>query len=170
MSMYHKAFVFDWAAFEREFLGLLVSALEEKETARLTAFIEANIETLSDPYEGEPLIEGWQSLLENKDVHELADFALTRYYDPAEDCGLGYDWTSLDDLLSPSARAALLGNSLGPEGNRFDPGRMGSYFQTPEEVVQSLAILRPLTAKSSQRFRALLNSCSQQGLGLYVTF
>jgi hypothetical protein len=170
MSMCHKAFAFDWMSFERELLPILLSALEANETAGLTAFIESNIGTLSDPYEGETLTEDWQSLLENQDVQELGDFALTRYYDPSDDCGLGDDWITLNASLSAPAQAALLGSPLGPETNRFDPGRMGSYFQTPADVRRSRASLRPLKAAPIRLYKSLLDRCGRRGLGVYVTF
>src|SRR5262249_35436836 len=135
MPMSHKAFAFDWLAFERDELPeLLTRALGTGETAGLFAYIERNRGILKDPYEGDPLSEDWKDLLENHDVHEYADFALTRFYDPAAEHGLSYCWNEIDDALPKEYRGILLGNPFGPRDNRFDPGRYGSYFQTPEQV------------------------------------
>jgi len=48
----------------------------------------------------------------------------------------------IEEALSPEGRGALLGIAIGPAANLFDPGGMGSYFQTPHEVARSLKILR----------------------------
>ncbi len=85
---------------------------------------------------------------------------------------------AIDDLLGAADRAALLGVAIGPDENRFDPGRQGSYFQTPEEVVRSLARVRRFKLsrfldnhrKSLRSFQTLLEECQAKGLGVYVTF
>src|SRR5262249_43022633 len=93
MPMSHKAYAFNWRAFERDELpGLLSGALETGDTAGLLAYVERNRQALKDPYQGEPLAESWKDLLENQDIHEYGDFALTRFYDLKADNGLGYCW------------------------------------------------------------------------------
>lgn len=64
----------------------------------------------------------------------------------------------------------LMRFSISSSSNVFDPGRMGSYFQTSEQVLESLAIVRELEIPSIEPFQELLEECSQQGLGIYVTF
>lgn len=133
---------------------------------------------LKDPYEGDPFDEDWHGMLENRDVHEHGDFALTRFYDPDEDCGLAYCWNDIDDALPEVDRGILLGTPFGPEHNRYDPGRYGSYFQTPERVAESLASVRRLDLSwldehdrgFVRRFVGLFEECVAGGLGLYVTF
>jgi hypothetical protein len=179
MPMQHKAYAFDWRSFEQDELhGLLMQALETGDPSGLAAYIERNREWLTDPYEGDPLPESWQETLENRDVHEYGDYALTRFYDPADDRGLMYCWNDIDDALPEEDRDLLLGLAFGPRHNRFDPGRYGSYFQTPEQVADTLAVVRGLglswleeyDTEIVKRFEQLLEECIANGLGLYVTF
>lgn len=179
MSMSHKAYAFDWPAFESDDLyGLLFAALTSGDSAGLIHYIDVHREDLKDPYEGNPLADDWRDMRENHDVYEYGDVALTRFYDPAEDAGIGNPWLAIDDQLPEADRAALLGTPFGPPSDSFDPGRLGSYFQTPREVARSLARVRrfKLSAledyhrKSLERFRDLLEECEKAGSGLYVTF
>jgi hypothetical protein len=179
MPMSHKAYAFDWRAFERDELsGLLSRALETGDVSGLVAYVERNRHALRDPYEGDPLGGDWEALLGNRDVHEYGDFALTRFYDPAADSGLGPCWNEIDAALPEEGRLALLGSPLGPAHNRFDPGRYGSYFQTPPRVARSLALVRGFDLPGLDendreflgRFEGLLKECVAAGLGLYVTF
>lgn len=169
--MSHKAFAFDWKAFENdELYTLLVQALESNEVLSLIRYIKNHRTELRDPYEGEPLEQTWQEMLENHDVNEYGDFALTRFYDPAADLGVAEAWMEIDDLLSEVDRGALLGFPIRSVNRVFDPGRMGSYFQTPDQVSKSLRIVNKLAIEAIQPFQELLVGCSQSGLGLYVTF
>ncbi len=179
MSITHKAYAFDWSAFERDELhGILLAALSCRDTAALCAYVNSNLEAIKDPYEGEPLGEDWQELLENRDVQEYGDFALTRFYDPAEDRGLGDSWRAIDLEFAEIDRAAFLGMPFGPVGAHFDPGRLGSYFQTPTQVLASrtqmrqckLPGLKGRSRKSLEQFNEFLVECVEAGSGLYVTF
>ena len=133
MSMSHKAFVFDYDGFQSELRGLLEHSLQTGNAALLNEFINARRSELKDPYEGEPLDEGWESLLECKDAHQYGDFALTLYYGPSCDIGLGTDWQSIREALTLEGigNQALIGEPVGPASRPFDPGKMGSYFQSP---------------------------------------
>ena len=110
--------------------------------------------------------------------HDYGDFALTRFYDPAADRGLGYCWNVIDATLPEDGRRALLGSPLGPEHNRFDPGRYGSYFQTPQQVAESLMLFGMFDLPRldrhdevfAEQFEGLLEECIASGLGLYLTF
>jgi hypothetical protein len=119
-----------------------------------------------DPYEGEPLTEDWRSKLEAGDVQELADFAVTRYYQPSADFGIGEAWQALSNELPEAERAALLGSPF--EG--FDPGRMGSYFQSERVAAHSLRALRNLSGPAAERFKQGLSEAVDSGRGIYVTF
>ena len=165
--MEHKGYAFDWQAFERELYPVLLKALETGDLHELIAFIERNRDQLSDPYEGAPLNDRWQAMLSNRDAHEYGDYALTKFYDPGQAMGVGEAWIELSERLP--ARA-LLGEALGPKGNPFDPGRMGSYFQRPEQVRASLDALANVSGPQVEAFRALLESCAARALGVYVTF
>jgi hypothetical protein len=113
MSMEHKAFAFHWVAFERELLPSLLRALEENETESLATFIDANMSQLVHPSEETPLDENWRSLLDHGDIQELGDLAITKYYKPADDFGLGAKWITIEGVLPKGARDALLGRPLG---------------------------------------------------------
>jgi hypothetical protein len=177
--MSHSAYAFDWRAFERDGLpGLLSRALDTGDTSGLLAYVERYRAVLKDPCEGDPLDEDWQDLLENRDVHEYGDYALTRFYDPDADHGLGYCWNEIDGALGEEDRRALLGSPFGPMHSSFDPGRYGSYFQTPRQAADSLARVRrfDLPWQDEQdrgflrRLIGLLEECVAGGMGLYVTF
>lgn len=179
MPMCHKAYAFAWSAFQRDELpGLLTRALETGDTAGLVAYVERNREGLTDPYEGDPLEEGWQEHLGRRDVHGYADYALTRFYDANADFGLAYAWNEIDALVWAVDREALLGSPFGPSNCRFDPGGYGSYFQTPQRVAGSLARVRGFDVSRLdeydrgfvRRFVGLLEECVGRGMGLYVTF
>jgi hypothetical protein len=178
VGMCHKAFAFDWHGFEQDQLhDLLAQALETNDTAALKAYIETNRHFLKDPCEGEPLDNNWLTMLENRDVHEFGDFALTRFYDPTDDFGIWDQWKDVDEILPDNAKAATLGVSFCRNGNHFDPGRLGSYFQTPDQVRDTFALLAqfelPLDdyqQKSFARFKEGLKDCISSNLGLYVTF
>jgi hypothetical protein len=139
MSIEHKAFVFDYEAFELELKEILEIALDLNEIGDLEDFIVLNIDCLTDPYEGEPLSKNRHKGLEYKDPHEYGDFALTKFYNPAEDIGLGYDWVKIEDVLSSESgeSISILGCQIGKEDNYFDPGKMGSYFQSSSMVIDN---------------------------------
>jgi hypothetical protein len=166
MSMEHKAFVFNLSAFESELLPILYRSLERSDNGELFQFIDQNRESLVDPYEGEPLSGDWRSLLETEDAHQLGDFALTKYYDPLEDIGVGHAWLS----MSESVRNLLLGRPVGPEANYFDPGKMGSYFQSADEVRESRASLRNVRDPDLSVAMQMFDLALADPKGLYVTF
>lgn len=170
MSFSHKAFAFEWVAFEKELAPTLGQALKANDTAALEAFIERYREELRDPYEGEPLPPGWRSMLEAGDVQELGDFALTRYYLPKRDFGLSDEWTGLYEELTDVVRIALLGDAFGESGDNFDPGRMGSYFQTPARAAESFKVLGACGHSGLQGFIDALSKAVDTRKGLYVTF
>ncbi len=178
MTMAHRAFAFDYGAFQLELREPLLRALTSNDDAELRAFIDANCGRLVDPYEGEPLPGNWQPLLENGDVHELGDFALTKYYDGDLDIGLDVDWQDIGELLQKSglSPSLTLGTPLGTPEARFDPGRQGAYFQTAAEVSQALAQLQALLqahvslATELSPLQGMLQQAARGGRGLYITF
>jgi len=170
VGMSHKAYAFDWRGFEFDLHPWLEMALAANDPTELEAFIDDNRVSLTDPYEGEPLPADWRSGLGNRDVHEFGDYALTRYYDPSDDRGVGSAWRSLSGELPETAANALLGFSVGPHERLFDPGRYGSYFQTPAQVREALAVLKPLGVPELAWFVELLERCAAEGRGVYVTF
>lgn len=170
MSMDHKAFAFDWDAFESELLPVLTQALETSDTAALKAFIDEHRESLVDPVSEDLLAEDWQDTLVSGDVQELADLALTKYYEPTEDCGLGEWWDEINKSLAPAAGAALLGTPLKGGAQVFDPGRMGAYFQSPTQTGASAKALGSVSMPDVEEYRDFLKGCAEDGMGVYVTF
>ncbi len=178
MTLAHRAFAFDYAAFHDELRPLLLSALQTTDTSGLFEWIEGNLRELVDPDAGEPLPKNWQALLEDGDVHELADFALTKYYDVDLDIGLDVDWKKLAELLEKSGQVStlLLGAPLGPKGAELDPGHQGSFFQTALEVnsaleaIQSVLQAQPTLATELAPVQGMFQQAARHHRGLYVTF
>jgi hypothetical protein len=170
MSMCHKAYAFDWDRFEAEFHDLLECALATNDLKAIIAFIDENRDQCRDPYEGNPLPADWRGLLETDGIQELADFALTKYYDPSDDWGIHERWMDMDNDLPEDARAALLGLAIGPPERRFDPGAMGAYFQTSSMVRSSASALAHHDRGELRNYLSLLRRSEETGGGIYVTF
>ena len=60
-----------------------------------------------------------------------------------EDQGLGVEWEGLQGLMSHSANVSFspfLGTPIVVDGEVFDPGKMGAYFQSESEVLSLIHI------------------------------
>jgi hypothetical protein len=71
----------------------------------------------------------------------------------------------------------VLGSPIGPNSNYFDPGKMGSYFQSPQQAVMNKALLENSfnqeEIESSSQLRQMLEilqAATLERKGLYVTF
>lgn len=178
MSFEHKAFAFDYRSFIGELKPLLEKALAENDIDSLKSFIDENLPLLKDPYEGNSLDDSWEDMIEAKEVHQYGDFAITKYYDPAADIGLGYEWENIQKLLlkeSPSLASNVLGFPIGIAPNYFDPGKMGSYFQTPELVKNNIEVLCKLLEEKGAEVSKLFPLFEmlkkiELDEGLYITF
>lgn len=179
MSMEHKAFLFAYTDFVEQLAPLLLQALQQSDARVLIDFIETHRDTITDPYEGLPLDDGWGAANELKSVQEAGDFALTTFYVPNDDVGLGSDWLEIQDFLNAheiNTTDILLGLYFGPEDDIFDPGKMGSYFQSEEQVRTHLATLRALVERDRAAEDVLgglidmFERAVQENKGLYVTF
>jgi len=175
--MDHKAFLLDYVPFDRELRPTLEGALLSGSLTGLEAFINLNVGKLRDPYQGEPLGSNWKAMLETHDAHQYGDFAMTKYYDPAADIGLGASWETVQDLISADSaltNSCILGNTIGPQDGPFDPGKMGSYFQSPEEVLQSHKYLLHLLGSENgadlENALHMLKEAVDAKTGLYITF
>jgi hypothetical protein len=175
--MEHKAFSFEYEAFRNGLLPLLHDALTTSDCSELIRFINLNIEAVSDPYEGQPLTEDWATMIEPPDGHQYGDFALTKYYDPADDVGLGSSWERIQEAFTeaPGVQVSpILGSTIGPPNAPFDPGKMGAYFQSAEQVRVSLAHMQQLasqiTIEEARDAVRMLEYAAQSDKGLYVTF
>jgi hypothetical protein len=163
----------------KELWSLLQDALASGRSDDLIGFIEKNLTALHDPYEGNPLDDSWRELLEVKDAHQYGDFALTKFYNPADDIGLGQTWESVEELLdreTGKGPSLILGSPLGPTNNYFDPGKMGSYFQSEADVHRNLELIKELLKRKpelSDRLHETLMMLTQAvdaRKGLYVPF
>lgn len=180
MSYEHKAFVFDVDSFSRELKPLLEEGLRSDKIDQLRDFIVSNKQSLVDPYEGFALENNWEEMLESKDVHQYGDFALTKYYSPTEDKGLGSWWGTVQKLCFNEGELSFspfLGVPLGVGGQFFDPGKMGSYFQTKHEVSESLNKVLQVMGKipddafeAVREFKEMLEQAIAEKKGLYITF
>ncbi|MCD0460593.1 hypothetical protein [Roseiconus lacunae] len=152
--MEHKAFIFDYESFEQELRMTLEVALTTGDCDALLSFISNNKESLSDPYEGEPLDDDCKRMIEIEDAHQYGDFSLTRNYSPQKDIGLGSSWNVVQELLASLGEipiSPIRGLTIGPASEPFDPGKAGSYFQIAERVQESLASLEMHSKNASER-------------------
>jgi len=177
--MNHNAFVFDHAAFEFELRPILLQALETGDVGAIAGWIDANRESLVDPYEGDELPEDWAALMEEPNVQTHGDFGLTKFYSPTVSIGLDDAWDTLGDVLQQAGlkQSIILGTPLeSTRGHQFDPGCSGSYFQTLAEVKRSLAEVEALQERTPALHARLapivnmLRAANEAGQGLYVTF
>jgi hypothetical protein len=178
MSMEHKAFIFDYEAFMSELKDILEIALYRNEVEGLECFINSNIHYLTDPYEGEPLSDNWHETIESRDPHQYGDFALTKFYNPAKDIGIGYDWVEIESSISQELgeNLILLGDRIGKEDSYFDPGKMGSYFQSLNIALDSRSKINIIIENKSVSIKYLtpiidiLDLAISSNKGLYITF
>src|SRR5579875_843253 len=175
--MEHKAFLFDYGSFDRELRAILEDALRSGDHSGPVSFINANLGDLRDPYEGEPLGAEWEAMIETQDPHQYGDFALTKYYNPAADIGLGAAWENLQELIANDpllTESPILGSTIGPKDGPFDPGKMGSYFQSVQQVRQNQRYLLNLAKKEQtedlNRAIQMLQEAVDANTGLYITF
>jgi hypothetical protein len=155
----------------------LQTALASGDCTELIAFIRRHVTALTDPYEGKPLADDWEKLIETPDAHQYGDFALTKNYVPKDDRGLGGSWEKLQEMLANEANLSsspILGSLVGTVQAPFDPGKLGSYFQSPGQVVANLARLQSLAlhnqSEAINEAIQLLEHAVQSRKGLYVTF
>ncbi|MEP0857854.1 hypothetical protein [Trichocoleus sp. DQ-U1] len=178
MSMEHKAFVFDYDAFADELGNILENALLTNNNERLVNFIKQNLNFLKDPYEGEALSTSWDTMVEPKDPHQYGDFALTKFYDPQDDIGLGAMWENIQNILKIECGKdfVILGTPFGFKDNYFDPGKMGSYFQSKSQVKGNLQLLTEMLKLKPALFGELnealkmIRKAAEVEKGFYITF
>lgn len=180
MSFEHKAFIFDFDSFDSELRPLLEASLRSGNIEPLRCFILSNKELLVDPYEGDALDDDWEDMIEDMDAHEYGDFALTKYYSPKDDHGLGVKWADFQEKISNRGKlniSPFLGAPVGVDGEFFDPGKMGSYFQTTHEVGESLKKIEGVKGEMQddlieelESYESFLSQANSVKKGIYVTF
>lgn len=174
--MEHKAFLFDESSYAREFAPILKKALEINDINSIRHFVNSHISLIKDPYEGNLLDSDWETLVEIKDAEQYGDFALTKYYDPTQDIGLGHFWSDISDILGSGLSHLALGEVIRSGNKIFDPGKMGSYVQSKENVIRNSILLKEEIVKNSDleaplsRLKNMLKRAVESGLGLYCTF
>ena len=161
--MEHKAFNFCWNSFEEELLPVLQTALNKADTELLLNFIDLNLKYISDPYEGDRLIENWRDELNLLPIQDIADYALTKYYSVDKPFGLGDSWIDISDNLSEKEVGALLGRAF----DNFDPGCYGSYFQSIDELKRNITLLSKV---KDTIIASYIDDLAKVSKGLYVTF
>lgn len=139
MSMEHKSFLFNTSAFTKELSEIILTAGDTENETLLISFINENLDNLKSPYSGEKLTKEWHEELETEDIQELADFALTKYYNPDQELGLSFVWESLlelfDDLdLKYNCEYYILGEFLSYKNFTLDPSKMGLGFVNSEHI------------------------------------
>jgi len=164
MSIKHRAFVFDEQGYRRELAPLLV----RKDPVALTGFIEAHWARLRDPRTGTPLQSNGRVVLEESGPFNEAALALTAFYNPGADIGLG--------SAAQSLRFALI--DLYPEGRVFVQGgqleAVGGYYQSAEYVAESVAILEALREEYPRKLEiidpvlTMLKTAAAASQGLYI--
>ncbi|MBL0736342.1 hypothetical protein JI750_05565 [Flavobacterium sp. GN10] len=137
--MEHKSFLFNTSAFIKELSEIILTAGDTENETLLISFINENLDNLKSPYSGEKLTKEWHEELETEDIQELADFALTKYYNPDQELGLSFVWESLlelfDDLdLKYNCEYYILGEFLSYKNFTLDPGKMGLGFVNSEHI------------------------------------
>lgn len=180
MAMMHKAYVFKYNEFQKELRPILERAFYKESCEELIDFIKNNKEVLVDPYEGVPLDVNWESLVDEETPEQYADFCMTKYYNPACDLGLDYEWLDIQNILEEVTKEAseiVLGTPLEFGGVFFDPGKMGSYFSSPEQVDSNLSEIKKIRniveegcSNKLLLIESILMNAHGSGEGLYVTF
>lgn len=186
MSMEHKAFIFDTNKFHCELEQIILLAGKSNDLTNLKKFIEENKSGIISPYTLDELDENWENELENRDVQEFSDFALTVCYNPEDDFGLGYDWTLLVEWLENlplkfNSDYYILGKEIKSDNFKLDPSYMGFGLVEKEDVsiiYKELISLNSEIKKSKNEelievYNILIETYEQaknQNKGLMMTF
>lgn len=139
MGMEHKAYLFDTNGFMKELSETIITSGTTNDIKLLKEFIFNHLGIVRSVYTGELLDKEWEQELENGEVQELADFAMTCYYSPDEEQGLSYLWDALIEALVKlptkfDPNYYILGRPLESEMFILDPGGMGLGFVYAEDV------------------------------------
>lgn len=92
--------------------------------------------------------------MEINDLQDYADIALTKFYNPAEDIGLNYEWLRVvkifNEELSLDGDRFVFGQQICSTSYCFNPGRIGSYFQSFDDTQRNLNIIRECLKHKSE--------------------
>jgi hypothetical protein len=118
-------------------------------------------------------------LADDRQAEWYCEIAITKFYDPSEDIGLGYDWMDVSNWLvneGYSSAEILLGLPLQKKGNTFDLGKMGTYFQSSETVIKNRRAIDALLNEKVDLLSKInillymLDSAIATERGLYIWF
>lgn len=109
----------------------------------------------------------WVNRLPSRSVEWFADFFVLRCVELNEDYGLGENWTTHADCLSPAQQYFVRGRVIGTPGIRFNPTVAGSYFLTVEDVCHALNEFPSTADKLTQSYVDLLERCGATSMGVY---
>jgi len=136
--MEHKAYLFDWGAFERELRAILEEALRSGDRTAVVRFITKHVAVLMDPYESEALGPDWERMLESQDVHQCGDIALTKYYDPAADLdGTGWRRVRSGEAIGGGAGGEVPGDRGGAKFSQERAGGVGGEIELCVEAFEA---------------------------------
>ena len=144
MSMEHRAYIFDYCAFDRELRAVLVHALEAGDWSDVHRFVDTHRSSLANPYDGQPLEQDWRTAVASARPEVSGAVALTKYYDPVANIGLHAEWRDVFDALEQAAAGGgsiMLGDPIVGGGRVFDPGLLGTYLQEPLRIRTNLVAL-----------------------------
>lgn len=182
MSMNYKAYMFDYDKFQDELGNQLYGALEKNDSTTLVKYIDENVKVLKIPSDGRLIDSSWRLLLPNWTVQLYGDLAITKFYNPGLGILIGPLWLPIDEFLHTKLgedTTILFGKPFGPDNNPFDPGVMGSYFQSPQEVQTNFTLLHDLVSDNPELLQQydsfdeiidLFGNSARNQKGLYVTF
>ena len=179
--MIHKAFIFDYDNFKSQLKEILINSLLTKQKWDLIKFIKHNFPEIKDPDLGFPLDQTWEELTSKTDIYEFADFALTKFYEPANDIGLNSEWQETQEALKDifeivESDNIIWGDPIGMNNIYFRPKKKGSYFQTPQQILSNVELVNKCLEKRPEYFHNLkyllfmLKSAANYQKGLYITF
>lgn len=147
MSISHKAFLFDHTNFDAELAGVLHAALETDDVGGLRRLILDNRHVLLDLWTEAPPADDWEARIEPAyRVQQFADLAMTKYYDPRDDRGLGHGFDAPGAYLETVpglggwSSALYCGWLFGPSGRRLDPGSMGTGLVSVAQVGEAVRL------------------------------
>ena len=173
MAMEHKAFGFRWNSFREALLPRFYLYLEGR-VDEVADFARAEAGDLFDPYEGMPLrVEQVNEALVRGEHDFIAEAALTAFYAPSEDVGVGYEYLDVHsrlEALGANYAGLLHGSTLSHAGKLFDPGKMGTFFCDLDEAESKSRLVSTI---QDANLRRLLEPMAEAGLaagGLFITF
>lgn len=198
MSMEHKAFLFDTDKFNSKLAELLSSCHSKDDIQLIRSFINENIDDIKSPYDGEDLEIDWEDELENKDIQEYADFAITYCYNPDDEDGLSCCWQGILECLKKvklkfPAEYYILGNSVKLGDELLDPGQQGLGIIAAQDIYEMWTEIAACKEKVINEYDRLAENdiyestkdeiadsyddlcrlfydAHQQGMGLLMTF